>query len=201
MRTGKPSVVNYHVHRRQKIRELSLNTPSAQLLQVGPEGLGLLMAASGVGAVLSLVFLEAVSRRWQRETLLWFSAKATPLLLIFFCFSRSLWLSVILLGLLGGMQILFRTVSRLIIQVEAPRKLIGRVMSIFLTDQGMRSVGSMIMGTTVTIFGAAFGLSLCSVVSIALTGLTFYRLLGNASSKTPLRRRVCPFDPADERDS
>jgi predicted MFS family arabinose efflux permease len=151
------------------------------ILNVGPEGLGALMAASGIGAVLSLLFLDMAGRRWRRETLLWFGAKATPLLLILFCFSRNLWLSVILLGMLGAAQILFRTVSRLIIQVEAPRELLGRVISVFLMDQGMRSVGSMIMGTFATIFGAAIGLSLCSVVSIALTSVTFYRFLGKRS--------------------
>ena len=148
------------------------------ILKTGPEGLGALTAASGVGAVLSLIFLDAVGRRWQRETLLWFSSKATPVLLILFCLSRSLWLSVVLMGLLGAAQILFRTVSRLIIQVEAPRELIGRVMSIFLMDQGMRSVGSMIMGACATIFGASLGLSLCSVISIGFTTLTFSRLIG-----------------------
>ena len=148
------------------------------ILKVGPEGLGLLMAASGVGAVFSLLFLDAAGRRWRRETLLWFSAKATPLLLILFCVSRNLWLSVALLGLFGAAQILFRTVSRLIIQVEAPRELLGRVMSVFLMDQGLRSVGSMVMGSLATIFGAALGLSLCAVLSIGLTSVTFYRLLG-----------------------
>jgi hypothetical protein len=89
-----------------------------------------------------------------------------------------LWLSVALMGLLGAAQILFRTVSRLIIQVEAPRELIGRVISVFLMDQGLRSVGSMIMGVFATIFGAALGLSLCSVISMGFTTLTFYRLIG-----------------------
>jgi len=148
------------------------------ILQTGPGGLGALTAASGVGAVLSLIFLDAVGRRWGRETLLWFSSKITPLLLILFCLSRTLWISVLLMALLGGAQILFRTVSRLIIQVEAPRELIGRVMSVFLMDQGMRSVGSMVMGAFATIFGAALGLSLCSVVSIGITTLTFYRSIG-----------------------
>lgn len=147
------------------------------ILQTGPEGLGALMAASGVGAVLSLVFLETVSRRWKRETLLWVTAKAAPLLLILFCLSRNLWLSVLLLALLGAMQITFRTVSRLIIQVETPRELLGRVMSVFLMDQGMRSVGSMIMGSFATLFGAPVGLSLCSILSMALTAATFYRCL------------------------
>jgi predicted MFS family arabinose efflux permease len=148
------------------------------VLNVGPEGMGLLMAAPGIGAVLSLIALGALEERWSRTALLWFSAKATPLLLILFCFSRDLWLSVSLLGLLGGMQIIFRTVSRLIIQVEAPRELLGRVMSIFLMDQGMRSLGSMVMGAFVAGLGAAVGLVATSLVSMALTAITFWRLLG-----------------------
>jgi len=45
-------------------------------------------------------------------------------------------------------------------------------------DQGMRSLGSMVMGAFVTIFGAAMGLGLTSLASITLTTLTFWRLLG-----------------------
>jgi len=94
---------------------------------------------------------------------------------LLFCLSRNLWLSVFLLGLFGGMQIIFRTVSRLIIQVQAPRKLLGRVMSVFLMDQGMRSFGSIVMGAFVAAFGAALGLALTSVASMTLTALTFWR--------------------------
>jgi MFS transporter, DHA1 family, staphyloferrin A biosynthesis exporter len=147
------------------------------VLEVGPDGLGLLMAAPGVGAVCSLVVLGALEERWSRPTLLWVSAKGAPFLLILFCLSRSLWLSGLLLGLFGGMQIIFRTVSRLVIQVEAPRQLLGRVMSVFLMDQGMRALGSVVIGAFVALFGAALGLAATSAVSIALTALTFYRLL------------------------
>jgi len=153
------------------------------VLHVGPDGMGLLVAAPGVGAVLSLIVLNALEARWSRKSLLWFSAKATPLLLILFCKSRNLWLSVVLLGLFGGMQIIFRTVSRLIIQVETPRELLGRVMSVFLMDQGMRSLGSMVMGAFVTIFGAALGLALTSAASMTLTAITFWNLLGWSTKK------------------
>jgi hypothetical protein len=90
---------------------------------------------------------------------------------------------VVVLGLFGGMQIIFRTVSRLIIQVETPRELLGRVMSVFLMDQGMRSLGSMVMGAFVTIFGAALGLALTSAASMTLTAITFWRLLGWSTNK------------------
>ncbi len=153
------------------------------ILAVGPDGLGLLMAAPGVGAVVSLIILGTLEERWSRKALLRFTAMATPLLLILFCLSRNLWLSVLLLGFFGGMQIIFRTVSRLIIQVEAPRELLGRVMSVFLMDQGMRSLGSMVMGAFVASFGAAHGLAFTSVISITLTALTFWRLLGKVTNK------------------
>ena len=153
------------------------------ILAVGPDGLGLLMAAPGVGAVLSLIILGTLEERWSRKTLLFFTAMGTPLLLILFCLSRSLWLSVLLLSVFGGMQIIFRTVSRLIIQIETPRELLGRVMSVFLMDQGMRSLGSIVMGGFVASFGAAYGLALTSVVSIMLTAFMFWRLLGKAAGK------------------
>jgi len=45
-------------------------------------------------------------------------------------------------------------------------------------DQGMRSLGSMVMGGFVSAFGAAYGLALTSLASIILTTVTFWRLLG-----------------------
>jgi predicted MFS family arabinose efflux permease len=153
------------------------------ILAVGPDGLGLLMAAPGAGAVVSLIILGTLEERWSRKALLWFTAMATPLLLILFCLSRTLWLSVLLLGVFGGMQIIFRTVSRLIIQVETPRELLGRVMSVFLMDQGMRSLGSLVMGAFVASFGAGRGLVLTSLLSVTLTALTFWRLLGTVTNK------------------
>ncbi|MGH7768154.1 MAG: MFS transporter, partial [Candidatus Binatia bacterium] len=98
---------------------------SKEILNAGPEGLGILMAAPGLGAVVSLFFLGSASERWRKETLLWVTTGITPLFLILFCFSRALWLSALLLALVGGGQIAFRTVSRLIIQMEVPRALLG----------------------------------------------------------------------------
>ena len=65
----------------------------------------------------------------------------------------------------------------MIIQVETPRQLLGRVMGVFLMDQGMRSLGSMVMGAFVAALGAAFGLALTSFASMMLTAITFWRLL------------------------
>ena len=152
-----------------------------EVFNVGPEGLGLLMAAPGVGGIASLTFLAAVGERWNRAMLLWIMTTVTPVFLILFCASPLFWLSVMLLGLVGAGQVSFRTISRVIIQIEAPRDLLGRVMSVFNMDQGMRSVGSVVMGAFASILGASLGVALTASLSLIITTTIFYRLLGKRS--------------------
>jgi MFS family permease len=149
-----------------------------EILQVGPRGLGILMAAPGLGGIASLSFLASVGERWNRALLLWVMTTATPIFLILFCISPIFWLSVLLLALVGAGTVSFRTMSRVIIQIEAPRNLMGRVMSVFNLDQGMRSIGSIVLGTAATLFGASLGIALTAAASLIVTTTLFYRLLG-----------------------
>jgi len=149
-----------------------------EILQVGPRGLGILMAAPGLGGIASLSFLASVGERWNRAKLLWFMTTTTPIFLILFCFSPIFWLSVILLTLVGAGQVSFRTISRVNIQIEAPRNLMGRVMSVFNLDQGMRSIGALVLGTAATFFGASLGIAITAGTSLMITTALFYRLLG-----------------------
>jgi MFS family permease len=169
-----------------------------EILQVGPRGLGILMAAPGLGGIASLSFLASVGERWNRATLLWVMTTTTPIFLMLFCASPSIWLSVVLLSLVGAGQVCFRTISRVIIQIEAPRNLMGRVMSVFNLDQGMRSIGSIVLGAAATFFGASLGIALTAAASLVVTTALFYRLLGEKG----LRRRepvpVEPFKPFEE---
>lgn len=148
-----------------------------EVLAVGPEGLGVLMAAPGVGGIASLAFLASIGEKWNRAMLLWITTTVTPIFLILFCASPIFWLSAALLALVGAGQVSFRTISRVIIQIEAPRDLLGRVMSVFNMDQGMRSVGSIVMGAFATIFGASLGIGFTAAVSLIVTTTLFYRLL------------------------
>jgi hypothetical protein len=149
-----------------------------QVLDVGPRGLGILMAAPGLGGIASLSFIASVGERWNRAMILWIMTTTTPIFLMLFCMSPIFWLSVVLLTLVGAGQVSFRTISRVIIQVEAPRNLMGRVMSVFNLDQGMRSIGSIVLGAAATLFGASLGIALTAGTSLIITTALFYRLLG-----------------------
>jgi MFS family permease len=149
-----------------------------EVLQVGPRGLGIMMAAPGLGGIATLSFLASVGERWNRAMLLWVTTTTTPIFLILFCASPSFSLSVLLLALVGAGQVCFRTISRVNIQIETPRNLMGRVMSVFNLDQGMRSIGSIVLGSAATLFGASLGIALTAAASLIVTTTLFYRLLG-----------------------
>ncbi len=148
-----------------------------EVLNVGPGGLGLLMAAQGLGGILALSFLTPMVEKWNKETLIFVAATSTPVFLILFSLSNSLFFSIVLLTLVGATGVAYRTISRVIIQMRVPYGFLGRVMSVFQMDHGMRSVGSMAIGTSISLFGIAFGLSLTSVVSLILTSVIFLLFL------------------------
>ena len=66
-----------------------------QVLDVGPRGLGILMAAPGLGGIASLSFLASVGERWNRAMILWIMTTTTPIFLMLFCMSPIFWLSVV----------------------------------------------------------------------------------------------------------
>jgi hypothetical protein len=117
---------------------------------------------------------------------LWVTATVTPVLVILFCLSGNFFLSVALLALVGAGQAACRTISRVILQIQVPYGLLGRVMSVFQMDTGMRSLGSIVIGTFATLFGAALGLALTSTVSLALTSALFFHLLGSVRRRFSL---------------
>jgi len=154
-----------------------------EVLNVGPGGLGLLMAAQGLGGILVLSFLTPMVEKWNKETLIFVTATTTPVFLFLFSQSNSLFVSIFLLTLVGATGVAYRTISRVIIQMRVPYGFLGRVMSVFQMDQGMRSVGSMAIGTFISLFGIALGLSLTSVVSLILTSAIFLPFLRSARNK------------------
>ncbi len=146
-----------------------------EILYVGPAGLGMLMSAPGAGAIVSLTFLANMSEEWRKETLLGVIVTISPVFLILFCMSDSFPLSVVLLAFVGAGQAGYRTMVRVVIQTQVHYGFLGRVISVFQMDQGMRSVGSMVIGTFAALFGVALGVTLSSVVSLALTSALFFR--------------------------
>jgi MFS family permease len=106
------------------------------VVQADAVGLGLLLAATAVGAVLS-TFLVARIRTGRRGRALTVSSLSLPLFMIGFALSRSLLAACLLLLFVGMLQSVLHAMSTTLVQVNVPDRVRGRVMSVY----GMLIIG------------------------------------------------------------
>lgn len=143
-----------------------------EVLHGGPETLGYLMAASGVGALGSAVYLASRGSVLGLGIRITLGAGMFGLGLVGFAWSRNLWLSLALLFVIGFSMMLQMAGSNTVLQTLADEDKRGRVMSFYtMAFMGATPLGSLAAGalanridapTTVLIGGG------CCVVASAL---------------------------------
>jgi MFS family permease len=140
------------------------------ILRSGPKGLGILMAAAGLGSLFGALAL--VSRQGVRGLGRWvaISTAAFGLALIGFSLSRTFWVSAALLVPVGAALILEMASSNTLIQAMVPNVLRGRVMAVYsMMFMGMAPFGALFAGWLAERIGAprtvALGGAICIVAS------------------------------------
>jgi MFS family permease len=137
------------------------------VLFVGAQGFGFLMAAAGVGS-LSAALAIAFGLRPSRELMLG-GALAFGLFETVFALSRSFPLSVLLMFGMGFGVIAIAATANTTIQLTVPDHLRGRVMSLYVTVfAGSTPIGGLIAGSIASTWGAPAALLFGGVVSAAV---------------------------------
>jgi MFS family permease len=158
-----------------------------EILHGGPNTLGLLMAASGVGALVGAMFLAA------RRSVLGLG-KYIPLMaglfgagLVSFSFSRVVWLSLLLMVLTGLGFMVQMAASNTVLQTIVEEDKRGRVMSFYtMAFMGTAPFGSLLAGSVADRIGAPHTLLISGLGCIA--GSLWFAL-----SLPALRREVRPI--------
>ena len=125
------------------------------ILHGGPRTLGLLMGASGVGALAAASLLA--KREGVRGLGRWVALASAGfgVSLLLFAWSTSLWLSVAALVPVGFCMLLQMASSNTLIQAMVPDALRGRVMAIYsMMFMGMAPFGALLAGTLADRIGA-----------------------------------------------
>jgi predicted MFS family arabinose efflux permease len=140
------------------------------VLQVGPEGLGLLMAAPGVGAVIAVLTLASLGSRIKRQGLL-LVGSIIVLGAFLTLFSQITWfpLALLVLVLVGIFQMLFLASTATILQLMVPDELRGRVLSLYMLDRGFMPLGALFAGATAHFIGAPLTVAIMGLIVILLT--------------------------------
>ena len=142
-----------------------------KLLQVGPEGLGGMLSAVGLGAAASALALASRGdfRRKERAVVLWALGFAAALLGL--GLSRQYVVSLLCLGLLGASMSSSASLINTLLQTAAPDRLRGRVISLYaLAWLGLVPIGNLQAGAVAERFGAAASLFVgCAGIVLTLT--------------------------------
>jgi predicted MFS family arabinose efflux permease len=144
-----------------------------RVLGTGPRGLGLLVGATGVGALAGALLLA--SRASARGLSRWIVGAAAGFGagLIAFSFSRSLALSAVLLLAVGFGMITLLAAANTLLQTLSPDAYRGRVMALYsMMFLGMAPFGNLLAGASAERFGApataAAGGVLCILAALLL---------------------------------
>jgi MFS family permease len=124
----------------------------------GPAGYGILLSASGAGALVGAFGLASIRNIKRQGAILIASGLLFSLTVILFALSPSFWPGVVLLFIGGVAVTIFGTIIATFIQIAVPNELRGRVMSLYsITLIGLPSFGAMGSGSLAELFGGISG--------------------------------------------
>jgi MFS family permease len=147
------------------------------VLRVGPEGLGMLMAAPGLGAVIAVLVMASLGNRLKRQgVLLVVSIVILGFFLILFSQLTSLPLALITLVIAGFFQMFFLASTATMLQLLVPDELRGRVMSLYMLDRGFMPAGALFAGTAAHFIGAPMAVAAMGAIVILLTSVVAWRI-------------------------
>lgn len=157
------------------------------VLHGGPNTLGLLMAASGVGALIGAMFLAARKSVLGLGKYIPITAAAFGAGLMVFSFTRVLWLSLLLMVMTGLGFMVQMAVSNTILQTIVDEDKRGRVMSFYtMAFMGTAPFGSLLAGAVADRIGAPHTLLFGGLG--CLLGAAWF-----ATTLSGLRREVRPI--------
>lgn len=140
------------------------------VLKVGAEGLGWLVAVSGVGAMICATALASRSNVRGLHTFALVAAVLFAVAIIVLGRSRSFSLSVIMMFLIGSGYIVNLAATQTLLHSWVTDRLRGRVMSFYSTIfVGFPPVGSLFAGWIADRIGAPLTVSLCGLICLAAT--------------------------------
>lgn len=142
-------------------------------LNLGPESLGAIFAAGGVGAMLTAFAVGSMGQPKRRVTVMYLSWSLGVLLIAVYGFMTSVWQAVLASFLLSGAFELGSIIWTTMLQQRVPRELLGRVSSLdWLVSTGLVPVSFALTGPVAAIVGAEQ-----AIIGAALIGAVLMSLL------------------------
>lgn len=167
---------------------------ASDILHVGPAGLGLLVAAPSVGALISMLWATRRPPVYNAGRLLLGVVAGFGLATIVFALSTTMWLSLLSLavaGMFDGVSMVVRGATLRLLSPEALRGRIAAVNWIFIGSSN--ELGAFESGVAATIFGVVPAVLLGGLATLVVVGAT--AVLAPQLRTLHLDPRLHPMDP------
>lgn len=152
---------------------LSINTflPAfnTDILKGGPDDLGFLMTAMGVGAIIGSLVLARFASAPHKGYWVIGSSAAWGLLLAIFAVTETYFLVVIYIGLIGFMSAVNMSMNRSLMQLQVEPSMRGRIMSIDMMAHGLMPLGLLPIGYIAEHYNVSAGLAASGLILLVIT--------------------------------
>jgi MFS family permease len=140
------------------------------VLEIGPQGLGYLFTAAGMGAMAGALYIAAAGDMPRKGMFMLGGATLFGAALMALSFSSWLPVSLGLLAVIGFANTSYNALANTILQTSTPPDLRGRVLSIYLLNRGLVPLGTLLAGSLATWFGAPWAVRImgtgCAVLAL-----------------------------------
>ena len=151
------------------------------VLEVGPEGLGIMNGVGSLGGILGIVFLSVKGDIGRKGVLYLLAILVFGIGLLLLGFAANFLLVLLVLALLNAVMAITDTLSQGLMQLAVPNELRGRAMGSWLLGLGAGPIGTLQMGAL-----ASVGV----VLALSVNGLGLVALAVAIAALSPLVRRL-----------
>ncbi len=140
------------------------------ILDTGPDGLGMLLAAGGAGAIMGSFIVALFSATRQMQALIFAAGFAFGPTIILFALSPYFLTSLALALGMGLMIQVFGVTTFALIQVGSPTNIRGRVIGILMLAWGLGPAGMFLLGFGAEVLNPEIALVVMGAISFILIG-------------------------------
>ncbi len=154
---------------------------AAEVLENPDRGLGFLLSAFGVGALIGTVSLASLGNARRKGLMLLAAAMGAALSTMLFAMTSTMAAAMAVITVMGAMHMFYMATNNTLIQTIVPDTLRGRVLSLFMLDFALTSLGAAMAGGIVREFGISAGFlfgGACALVLFVVVGVVFKELRG-----------------------
>jgi MFS family permease len=150
---------------------------ATDILKVGPQGLGLMLAAPAAGALLVMLWATRFPPVHNSGRTLLLGVAGFGLSVIVFALSHTFWLSLAALFFTGVFDGVNMVIRKAILRLRTPDQMRGRVAAVSLLFIGSSNeLGALESGVAASLFGTVRSVWLGGIVTLLVVGLVAWRV-------------------------